>query len=434
MFLSVQVLKGRGFKCGTFQQRPVSQNHGRTPVVVIATTAWATESPLLNKIQTNVKASVFRDSFSMSSSKETMQDLNARLAAYLDKVRSLESANGKLEKQIGEWGKKQGENIRDASDYENVIAGLRARISAASLDKKKVALQIDNERLAAHEFKLKYKAELAVRNFFEFHTAGMQKVLRELTLSKSRLERELEGLKEELVYLQMNHKEELLALHGQMERGGSVNVEVDAAPQQDLSRVLAKIRAQYEDIANKNHWEMEAWYKDKFSSLYQQEPYKAEGLQPSKNEISELKHTMKSLQIELQYQHTMKSALEVTVAETEGSYGAQLSQLQVFIDRLEAELVQLRMDMERQSNEYKMLLDIKPRLEMEIAEYRRLLDGEDSRVFAITSEISQTSWSENHPSGPTTRKVKTVVEEVVAGKVVSSHTVSKSKDFVSEVI
>ncbi|XP_034762688.2 keratin, type I cytoskeletal 13-like [Acipenser ruthenus] len=379
---------------------------------------------------------VFRDSFSMSSSKETMQDLNARLAAYLDKVRSLESANGKLEKQIGGWGKKQGESVRDASGYENVIAGLRARISAASLDNKKVALQIDNERLAAKEFKLKYKAELAVRNFFDFHTAGMQKVLRELTLSKSRLELELEGLKEELVYLQMNHKEELLALHGQMQRGGSVNVEVNAASQQDLSRVLAKIRAQYEGIANKNHWEMEAWYKGKFGSLYQQEPYKAESLQPSKNEISELKHTMKSLQTELQYQHTMKSALEVTVAETEGSYGAQLSQLQVFIDRLEAELVQLRMDMERQGNEYKMLLDIKTRLEMEIAEYRRLLDGEDSRVFAITSEISQTSWSENHPIGPTTRKVKTIVEEVVAGKVVSSHTVSKksSKDFVSEMI
>ncbi|MGH0153747.1 UNVERIFIED_CONTAM: hypothetical protein FKN15_025604 [Acipenser sinensis] len=194
----------------------------------------------------------------MSSSKETMQDLNARLAAYLDKVRSLESANGKLEKQIGEWGKKQGESVRDASGYENVIAGLRDR-------------------------------------------------------------------------------QELLALHGQMQRGGSVNVEVNAAPQQDLSRVLAKIRAQYEGIANKNHWEMEAWYKGK------------------------------------------KSALEVTVAETEGSYGAQLIQLQVSIDRLEAELVQLRMDMERQGNEYKMLLDIKTHLEMEIAEYRRLLDGEDSR-------------------------------------------------------
>lgn len=74
-------------------------------------------------------ASVATGTGIMGNEKGAMQNLNDRLANYLETVRNLEQANKELEMKIMEALEKGSPDMRDYSKYEPIIDDLRRQVS-----------------------------------------------------------------------------------------------------------------------------------------------------------------------------------------------------------------------------------------------------------------------------------------------------------------
>ncbi|KAJ1071723.1 hypothetical protein K5549_002015 [Capra hircus] len=323
--------------------------------------------------------SLYYESVFNSNEKETLQFLNNRLAAYLERVRQLERENVELERRL-----------QEACDFQEPTVGpnylccfktieeLQQKILYSKAENARIVVQIDNTKLAADDFRSKYETELGLRQLVEADTNGLRWILDELTLCKADLEMQVEFLKEELMCLKKNHEEEVGALRCQL--GDRLNIEVDAVSPVDLNTVLEEMRCQYEALVETNRRDVEEWFTRQMEELNQQVVTSSEQLQSYQSDIIDLRRTVNTLEIDLQTQHSLRDSLENTLTETEARYASQLARMQGLVTNVESQLAEIRCDLERQNQEYRVLLDVRARLEAEINTYRGLLDSEDCKL------------------------------------------------------
>ncbi|KAJ8253074.1 hypothetical protein GJAV_G00208820 [Gymnothorax javanicus] len=349
--------------------------------------------------------------------KETMKGLNNRLDKYLSRVRTLEESNRELEERIKEELLRRGtEGLRDWSVYDKPLADLRRQIRDLTTENARLLLQIDNARLAADDFKVKYESELALRQGVEQDIAGLRKIIDDTNMNRLQLEGEIEAGGEELAFLKKNHEEDLAELRGQM-NNGDVSIELNAPKGPDMNETISKIRDDYEKTAQRNREDMDAWYKSKFDKLTAVVSENTEALQDGKSELSSLRREKQSLEVDLQALHNLNDTLADTLEDTKDRYAQQMCQLNNLLRQLELQLTDLRAQAEVDANNYQNLLNVKSKLEDEIATYHQLLEVENqghggSVEFSLDQALQAV---------PPTQKNKVVIKslEMVDGQVVS---------------
>ncbi|KAF7241761.1 Keratin, type II cytoskeletal 8 [Varanus komodoensis] len=370
---------------------------------------------------------------------EALQGLNERLAGYLQRVRGLEAANRALEEEIaairarraGAGGQKDWEacerplaelrkQVRNLEQQNKVLETqlkllkgkdqyksnvgrimaahsqpLKQQIDALTQDKLKLQNELQQTQALLEELKSRYEDEINRRNQLENEFVVTKKDLDDIYLQKADVESKLESVCNEIKYLKQLFEEEIRELQSQIQNT-MVTLEMDNNRGLEMKHIIDEVKEQYQVMAAKSRDEAEQWYKNKFDDMARQTQKHCEELKGVKGQIAELTRYGQRVNGEIEALKNQASCLPsgreeclpqnianlenaVALAEEQGEQAVQSAKSS--IQDLEDALRQAKRDMADKVRKYQELMHIKLALDMEIATYRKLLEGEENRFL-----------------------------------------------------
>ncbi|KAF1627075.1 Keratin, type II cytoskeletal 75, partial [Eudyptes filholi] len=331
--------------------------------------------------------------------KEQIKTLNNKFASFIDKVRFLEQQNKVLETKwtlLQDQGQKNnsGKNNLDPL-FEAYINNLKRQLANLLNERGRMDGELKNMQDLVEDFKNKYEEEINRRTAAENEFVVLKKDVDAAYMNKVELEAKLDALTDELSFLRALYDAELAQLSAQVS-DTAVILTMDNNRDLDLSSIIAEVKAQYEDIANRSRAEAEAWYQTKFEELQATAGKHGDDLRNTKGEISELNRLIQRIRSEIENTRNQCATLQTAIGDSEERGELALKDAKAKMIDLEDALQKAKADMARQLREYQELMNVKLALDIEIATYRKLLEGEESRLSG--EGLNPISYSVMHTS------------------------------------